>query len=196
MRKTTMLLCFLAIGIVFFQKSSFAQQGGHIYIGYGVPTAHEIGDAIEDIIVTTATGGIASTANVNYSGAIFAGYRRHLTEKMEVGGTFVFENGSKDVLSESTKIGSISTNSYAVLAELKYNYISRERFKLHSGVGAGFAHTRVSNEDGAHTEKEKINRFAYQVDAIGVSYGRRLSISVNAGYGYKGIVNVVLAYGI
>ncbi|MGO3240609.1 MAG: hypothetical protein ACTIKD_09125 [Sphingobacteriaceae bacterium] len=197
MRKTILLLfnLGLVLGIVFFPKNSAAQQGSHIYIGYGTATAHEIGDEIEDIIITTATGGIAGTANVKYSGAIFAGYRSHLTERLEVGGTFVFETGSKDVLSQSTKVGSISTNSYAVLAELKYNYIARERFKLHSGVGAGFAHMRVSTEDDAQMDKEKINNFAYQVDAIGVTYGNRFSVSLNAGFGYKGIVNAVLAYG-
>lgn len=197
MKNTTLLLFSLGLGlgIIFFPKNSVAQQGNHIYVGYGTATAHEISDEIADIIITTATGGIAGTANVKYSGAIFAGYRSHLTERIEVGGTFVFESGSKDVLSESTKVGSVSTKSYAILADLKYNYIARQRFKLHSGIGAGFAYMRVSTEDDAKTDKEKINNFAYQVDAIGATYGDRFSVSLNAGFGYKGIVNAVLAYG-
>ncbi|WP_421940625.1 hypothetical protein [Pedobacter sp.] len=195
MKKTTQLLCIIALSLIFTSINSFAQKGNHIYLGYGVASADAIGNELADIIVTSATNGQVTTTNSNYSGAVFAGYRGYITEKLELGGTFIFERASKDVLSGGTQIGSVATNSYTVLAELKYNYINDESFRLHSGIGAGLAHSRISTTADARTEKDKMNNFAYQVDAIGVSFGNKISISANAGFGYKGIINAVLAYG-
>ncbi|QNL51916.1 outer membrane beta-barrel protein [Olivibacter sp. SDN3] len=175
-------------------RNGFAQDGGSFYLGYGVATANSIEDVIADIIVTTATGGSYNVADSRYTGAIFGGYRAYITERLEFGGTFVYENSSKDLLSGSTKAGDISTNTYAVLAELKYNYINHRHFRLHSGIGAGVAHARSSTKDDVIIEKDKATDFAYQVDAIGISYGNPFSISLNVGYGYKGIANLVLAY--
>lgn len=197
MKRTIKLLSVTALCIFYFTQNSFAQKKNHIYFGYGVPSANSIADELVDILVTTATGGAYQTSDSKYTGAIFAGYRGYITDKLELGGTFIFEHASKDLLVESAKSGSMSSNSFTILAELKYNYINRRRFRLHSGIGGGLANTRVSinDNDKAKTEKDKMNDFAYQIDAIGVSYGDKISFSLNAGYGYKGIVNVVLAYG-
>lgn len=195
MKKTTKLLCIISLCLGFFLQNSFAQKGKHIYFGYGVASVDAIGDELADIMIMTSTGGTITTSNSKYTGAIFAGYRGYITEKLELGGTFIFENASKDILSEGRKIGSFSTKSYAVMAELKYNYINGDRFRLHSGMGAGLAHSRYANNADAATGKDKQNNFAYQVDAIGVSFGNKFSISANAGFGYKGIFNAVLAYG-
>src|SRR5690606_20456350 len=178
-----------------FSQNSFAQQDNHIYIGYGVASVRSIENALEDLIITTATGGSLTSANDKNSGTIFAGYRNYVSEKLEVGGTVIFERASRDVLSNSEYTGSVASNTYAILAELKYNYFNHPRFRLHSGIGAGLAHSRISTKDDAKTEKDKVTSFAYQVDAIGVSYGEKFSISLNAGFGYKGIVNAVVAYG-
>lgn len=178
-----------------FTQSTFAQDGNSFYLGYGVATANSIDDALADIAITGVTGGAYNVADSKYTGAIFAGYRGYIAEKLELGGTFVYEHASKDILIESSKAGSISTKTYAILAELKYNYINKEKFRLYSGAAAGLAHSRISAEDNVDTEKSKTNDFAYQVDGIGVTYGDDFSISINAGYGYKGIVSAVLAYG-
>ncbi|MFC6101334.1 outer membrane beta-barrel protein [Olivibacter domesticus] len=191
---STKLFVAILFLLVCFTRNSFAQGGGTFYLGYGVATANSIEDVITDIVITTATGGAYKVADSKYSGAIFGGYRAYITKKLEFGGTFVYENSSKDLLSESTKAGSVSTNTYAVLAELKYNYINHENFRLHSGLGAGVAHARSSTQDDVIIEKDKTTDFAYQVDAIGISYGHPFSISLNLGYGYKGIANLVLAY--
>lgn len=177
-----------------FTRNGLAQDGGTFYLGYGVATTNSIEDIIADIVITTATGGSYKVADSKYTGAIFGGYRAYVTEKLEFGGTFVYENSSKDLLMESTKVSNISTNTYAVLAELKYNYINHENFRLHSGIGAGVAHARSSTKDDVIIEKDEATDFAYQVDAIGFSYGSAFSISLNLGYGYKGISNLVLAY--
>lgn len=176
-------------------RGAFAQDGNSFYIGYGVATANSIDDALADIVITGVTGGTYNVANSKYTGAVFAGYRGYIAERLELGGTFVYEHASKDILIESAKAGSISTKTYAILAELKYNYINKEKFRLYSGAAAGLAHSRISAEDNVDTEKSKTNDFAYQVDGIGVSYGDAFSISINAGYGYKGIISAVLAYG-
>lgn len=180
--------------LVFFTQNGLAQDGGSFYVGYGVATANSVEDVIGDIIITTATGGSYKVTDSKYSGAIFGGYRSYVTEKLELGGTFVYENSSKDVLMESAGTSSVSTKTYALLAELKYNYINHQSFRLHSGIGAGVAHARTSTEDDVKIEKDKTTDFAYQVDAIGVSYGKAFSVSLNVGYGYKGIANIVLAY--
>jgi len=195
MKKITKLLCSAIAYFILFSQNSFAQQDNHMYIGYGVASVRSIENALEDLIITGATGGSLTTANDKNSGTIFAGYRNYVSEKLEVGGTVIFERASNDILSDSEYTGSVSSNTYAILAELKYNYINHTRFRLHSGIGAGLAHSRISTKDNAKTEKDKTTNFAYQVDAIGVSYGEKFSVSLNAGFGYKGVVNVVAAYG-
>ncbi|MGH2624929.1 MAG: outer membrane beta-barrel protein [Sphingobacterium sp.] len=195
MKKVTKLLVTSVVCFILFSQNSFAQQDNHIYIGYGVASVRSIEDEIENIIITTATGGSLSSTNAKNSGTIFAGYRNYVSEKLEIGGTLIFEHASRDILSDSKYSGSLASNTYAVLAELKYNYINHPRFRLHSGLGAGLAHSRISTEDDVKTEKDQVTDFAYQVDAIGVSYGEKFSVSLNAGFGYRGIVNAVLAYG-
>lgn len=175
-------------------QKGFAQSGGSLYLGYGIATANSIEDVITDIVIITATGGSYRVTDSKYSGAIFGGYRSYIIEKLEFGGTFVYENASKDLLTESEGTSSISTKTYAVLAELKYNYINHQHFRLHSGIGAGVAHARTSAEDDVRVEKDKTTDFAYQIDAIGVSYGKAFSVSLNIGYGYKGLANLGLAY--
>lgn len=191
---STKLFVAILFLLICFTRNGFAQYGGSFYLGYGVATANSIEDVITDIVITTATGGSYNVADSKYSGAIFGGYRTYITKKLEFGGTFVYENSSKDLLKESIKAGSVSTNTYAILAELKYNYINHEKFRLHSGIGAGVAHARSSTKDDVIIEHDNTTDFAYQVDALGFSYGKTFSVSLNVGYGYKGVANLVLAY--
>ncbi len=196
MKNTIKFYLMVAFCFFYFIQESSAQQKNHIYVGYGIATADDIGNELADIVITAISGGKITTANSKYSGAIFAGYRTYITPKLEVGGTFVYERGAKDVLVDGKDGGTLTTNSYGLLAELKYNYINHTRFRLHSGIGAGMAHSQVSTEESEYkTDKENTNSFAYQVDAIGATYGDKFSISLNAGFGYKGIINAVLAYG-
>lgn len=196
MKNMIKIISLTALCFLFLSPSSTAQQRNHIYLGYGGASVESISNELADIIISATTGGNVTTANSKYSGALFAGYRSYVTEKLEVGGTFVYERASKDVLENDQKSGSVSTNTYALLAEMKYNYINQRKFKLHSGLGAGMSHTRVSTKEDVHEpNKETLNNFAYQLDVIGLTYGDQLSISANAGFGSKGIINAVLAYG-
>lgn len=194
MKNTIKIILTMALCIAFIQQGA-AQQKNHIYVGYGVASADDIGNELADIIVTAISGGTVTTANASYSGVFFAGYRTYVTPKLEVGGTVIYEHASRDVFVNGKADGSVSTDSYGLLAELKYNYINRSRFRLHSGIGAGMAHSSVSADNEDHDiNEDETNSFAYQVDAIGATYGDRFSVSVNLGFGYKGIVNAGLAY--
>ncbi|WP_343561675.1 hypothetical protein [Sphingobacterium sp.] len=189
-KKIFIALFFFLISI----KNSKAQQGGNIFLGYGVASSRSIEDVITDIFAATTTGGNYKVTDSKYSGAIFGGYRTFVSRKTELAGTFVYERASKDIASDTEQYDKITSNTYAVLAGLKYNYINRPSFRLHSGLDAGIAFTKNSTAVKIVLDSDKETNFAYQIDAIGLSYGRKLSFSLNVGYGFKGIANLVLAH--
>lgn len=126
----------------------------------------------------------------NHSGSFFLGYRRNLSEKLEVGGVFGYEQASSDKLQNAGKSFTAKQHNFALMADVRYNYIAQHRFRLYSGASLGLAIQRNTVDGTEDNTSKSVTQEAFHIDAIGLSYGHRIAPFINLGYGYKGIINL------
>lgn len=85
-----------------------------------------------------------------------------------------------------------------VLPDYQYAWILRPGRRWYSGAAVGISwQQRKEKHNDFSLEKEEFDkaRFAYQVTAVGFSFGRKIGGYAELGYGYKGILSTGLKYG-
>ncbi len=145
----------------------------------------------------------AGSTTANSSGVYHLGYRYEGAGRQSFG---ILLTGERQ---EVTKTGAALpelTDKYkawndsylAVLLDYRYNWGLRPRSKWYSGVAPGISwQRRKETHNDFSLEKEEFERarFAYQVTAVGFSFGRKIGGYAELGYGYKGILSAGLKYG-
>lgn len=165
-------------------SKSFSQEKHNVFVGYGAPTHNSFISFLSYII----TLGTLDDLNRDFSGAIFAGYRYNVTPKFEVGGVFTYENAD-GTFRDSDSEQKLKRSDYSLMADARFNYLSKEKFRLYSGASAGVGIINInSNSDAVKNSEEA--EFAFHVDLIGFSYGRKVAPFLSLGYGYKGVINL------
>ena len=187
-----------SILILIFIFSSFFTYGqeepNRISFTYGLITAPEIIDLASDVVASVVTAGNYRTEKNTSTGGLFLGYRRFLTKRFNAGFSLGYEQISKDIISGNEVEGKVNSNYYMALAEMEFNYLSREMVQLFSSLGAGIALRNENAEVDNEEESETSTFMAFQVDALGLRVGRSFGASATVGFGYKGIITAGLSY--
>lgn len=146
----------------------------------------------------------AGSTTVGSSGVYHLGYRYEGTGRHSFG---VLLTGERQ---EVTKRGGTQhpeawkeyiawQDSYlTVLLGYQYAWGLGPRSKWYSGVAPGISwQQRKEKHNDFSLEKDEFGkaRFAYQVTAVGFSFGRKIGGYAELGYGYKGILSTGLKYG-
>ena len=188
MKKYIIIISLLLV----FSATIFAQDKKHeIVLGYGVMTNYAIEEVLKNITVTIVTLGLYDTEYESGTGAFLLGYRYFPSEKFSIGIDVAYTKINDVVKSHDTVVvGNIERHFYTLAPYAVYNYIKKEKFRLYSGIGLGYAFGKDNYKpnNGAE-ENENFGRIAYQLNAIGVRFGTKVGGYVEFGYGYKGMLN-------
>ena len=171
-----------------------------ISVGYGIGTSNEILDLAEDTFSSLFTLG-NYWVDRDYTGGFFLSYKRQVSKRIKVGGSFVYEYSSGTTFRKEDntfkETGEVSANNYTIAAEGNYLYLNHTKFQLYSGIGAGvsFAKEKYSpNEPSSGSDDDSLSHFNFHLNAIGLRYGNKLGVFAEAGFGYKGIINMGASY--
>ncbi len=75
--------------------------------------------------------------------------------------------------------------TYAVMADVQHYYMRTPFVHLYSGLYAGYGHFATNKSTG-----EQYSTVAFHATAIGVRIGKGLGVFGEAGFGYRGLLNV------
>lgn len=162
-------------------------------VGYGFLGTSEMIGIFSDVLATAITGGNYSKTDNKWSGNLIASYKFTPTSRLGLGITYAHTRNTAIINIHDVPSGKATTNYHTLAAEVQYNYISREYFRLYSGLGAGItSYTEKYEPNTGGTEKNTAGHFNFQISAIGIKFGNRIGAMAEAGFGYKGLINAGL----
>lgn len=84
---------------------------------------------------------------------------------------------------------------FSIAPAIKFSYYNAERVQMYSGLQAGISLISGKNlyVDG-RTVAGSTMSFFFQLTAFGINYGKDFYIGAEAGFGYKGVLNLVAGY--
>ena len=199
--RTQILKSLLTLFIVSTFFYSHAQEQGtkELTLGYGTVTTNEILDVIlNDFLLSGLTGGLYKTKNHTYSGASYVNFSYAIKNNFLIGAEVVYQRISKDIYLVNDKDGRQVDNSFTIGANAKYSYISNPKFRMYSGLAAGYntIQANFDPEKGSTSKATKGNKgaFGYHLTAFGFRYGKKAAVVAELGFGYKGIINIGFNY--
>lgn len=164
-----------------------------ISAGYGFLGTSELIGTFSDILATTITGGNYSKTDNKWSGNLIVAYKFTPSSRLGLGITYAHTRNTATINIHDVPSGKSTTTYHTLAAEVQYNYISREYFRLYSGVGAGItSYTEKYKPNTGGTEKNTAGHFNFQISAIGIKFGNSIGAMAEVGFGYKGLLSAGL----
>lgn len=181
------------LSIVMITISSNAQEKGTNDLGFsvGFGTTNDFLKTTEDII--SGIGGV-TTGNAKIGPAF------NLTYKMAVmNNWFLYAEGTyqivkEDVLENSVKTGDVSYRYFTAGFGTEYHYIHKEWFQMYSGASIAYTSQNADFTTSTNIEDGSDGYFNFQVNAVGLRFGKKLAGFAELGVGYKGYVNAGLSF--
>ncbi len=193
--KRLLFVIFFAVNIFFSLSAQNEQEDfnrNQWKIGVGLANTNDIVSAISDVLLVGFSGGIATTENKTFSGSYYLGYKYAFSKRLSLGGTFVYNKNSFDLMAEGDKVGHYKNNYYTIAPELDFTYLNMSVLSLYGSVGAGITlNNQTYIKDGTNNkEKASAAHFNFQFSPIGLKIGHNAGGFLEAGFGYKGIINL------
>jgi hypothetical protein len=188
----------LFISTPFFFGFSQEKNTQEITLAYGNYTSNELLSVIEDFSLIFLTNGKATSDNYRFSGASSINYSYAIKDNLMLGVEAAYERIKKDLFVEKTKVAEQTDNALSIGAHAKYSYIANPKFRMYSGLAAGYVTIQGTSkpESGTNYKASKGNtgRFRYHLTGFGFRYGKKAAVVAELGFGYKGILNVGFNY--
>ena len=179
--------------LLFISLSSFAQEKGtnDLTFSLGLGTTNDFLKSTEDIIsgvfgVETGNSTVGPSFNIAYKRAIMNNW-------------FFFADGTyqtikEDVLENSVKTGDVSNRYLTVGFGTEYHYVHKAWFQMYSGASIAYTSQNADFTTSSDIEDTNDSYFNFQVNAVGLRFGKALGGFVELGVGYRGYVNAGLSY--
>ena len=138
--------------------------------------------------------------NFTSPGNIFLTYRfTPLNEYISYGSTVGYGASSAEVYYMAMLQGTVNRTFYTAAFEFQVRYVNDGPFQMYSGAGVGITYGLedfTANPDavGMNSKNSSMILPGYQINLVGVRFGKRLGGYLEFGFGYKGVVNLGLAY--
>ncbi|MCD6597810.1 MAG: outer membrane beta-barrel protein, partial [Bacteroidales bacterium] len=177
------------------QTSTFAQNKRHeIVAGYGMASHQTFKEITVNLAVTIFTVGNVNTVYQSGSGTFYLGYRYHLSKHFSMGIDAAYQSILEEVRNSDERVGNLKRKYITASALTNISYINRPAFQLYSTISAGYIqgkgnYTPVEGEEESMTD----GFFGFQVNPVGIRFGRTVGGFVELGYGYKGVLNFGLS---
>ena len=121
---------------------------------------------------------------------VSATYSRNSIHNLVYTGTFY-----KEGTFQSINVLRSNNDVFSIAPAIKFSYYNAERVQMYSGLQAGISLISGKNlyVDG-RTVAGSTMSFFFQLTAFGINYGKDFYIGAEAGFGYKGVLNLVVGY--
>ena len=121
---------------------------------------------------------------------VSAAYSRNSVHNLVYTGTFY-----KEGTFQSINVLRSNNDVFSIAPAIKFSYYNAERVQMYSGLQAGISLISGKNlyVDG-RTVVGSTMSFFFQLTAFGINYGKDFYIGAEAGFGYKGVLNLVAGY--
>lgn len=128
------------------------------------------------------------------SGVISLGYQYKINKTFSVGaelGYMKIESKQKveNKITEERSTLTSDTNMFNAYAKIEVNYFTNKsgNFKLYGNVYGGLSHLSYDSYNQKH---DSADLFGIQVNLLGLSYGNKLGLFTEFGFGFKGIASI------
>jgi hypothetical protein len=158
---------------------SQVKGSSEIKMAYGLGTTTDF----VNVFSTVFTLGYGPYEKRN-SGAFIIEYNYAIKDKWVIGTDFVYQQITREYSDHVSE----KSHNYTMAVKSDYNYISKSKFRMYSGVGLGLTMEKNRNPS------ESISHVNFHLTGLGIRLGGRLGVNAEVGFGYKGIGNVGLAY--
>ncbi len=192
----------LLILVVFSMVSLKAQSYDHheFLLNYGVLTPDRFYTFKSAILDDQLPDNRYIRDNYKSNGNLFFTYRFvSLNELLLWGATVGYGTSTSEVYYIGQKQGVIDRQFVTGAFELQYRYVNNGFFQMYSGLGLGVTVGKeqfTSETEGIDSGNRTMILPGYQINFAGVRFGKRLGITFELGYGYKGIMNIGIAYSV
>ena len=121
---------------------------------------------------------------------VSAAYSRNSAHNLVYTGT-IYKEGTF----QSINVLRSNNDVFTIAPAIKFSYYNAERVQMYSGLQAGISLISGKNlyVDGCTVAGSTMS-FFFQLTAFGINYGKDFYIGAEAGFGYKGVLNLVAGY--
>jgi len=195
--KKLLLLLFIIISVSSLKAQSFDHH--EFSLSYGVITPDRFYSFKSPTLDDQLPDDRYVRDNYKSMGNLFLSYRFiSLNEYFMWGGTVGYGTSTSDVYYMSVNQGTVDRQFITGAFELQFRYVNNGPFQMYSGLGLGVTYGMeqftASDDSGIKSGNRSMILPGYQVNVVGVRFGRRLAGYLELGFGYKGIMNVGIAY--
>nr|WP_302829604.1 outer membrane beta-barrel protein [uncultured Bacteroides sp.] len=167
-------------------KNNFLHH--ELSIGYGFLPISDGQSMVEETIFPVLSFGAYQRKKTNYYGALNINYMYRFNRKINLGVTGGITGNKGYRSSVYTDNYNIKDNRFYlyILPTFRYHWFTRPNFSLYSSVGLGayFLNNTINDKVYHRT------RFAYQVNFLGIEYGKRFAFFTEFGIGYTGAIMI------
>lgn len=170
-----------------------AQNNKHGFsLSYGIVSHDQVLDISGDILVETFTLGTATTKEYkSHFGPLFFTYRYYPVPWLATGISLGIDYAYGDLIDDDTetRIGEFKRSAATIVYENYFRYLRKTTFQMYSGIAFGYTFRNYINEyeEGMESQQDE-NHLAFQINALGMRFGKKLGGFIEMGYGYKGII--------
>lgn len=192
---------------IFYSAFIFSQSQGtsELNISLGVATVEDFRSATTDAATSLVTSVITGEKLTHKDGSSQMAFTLHysyaIKDRWMLGTSLAYQNIKGNLFLDGEKSGYSHSAVYSLGVESNYRYISKPKFQMYSGLGAGYAFGKTTFKLGdelefKNTNKDtsKINYMTYHLTALGFRVGKKLAVFAELGVGYKGIINGGMSY--
>ncbi len=182
----------LILSIIFCEFLKARDGKSEITIGYGLfSTSNAIVQSAD--IYSTGLSASMTSAYRKYSGSFHLGYRYYDYKTqclpVAIGGTFLYEQAQSNAFIGNTETGRFADQFYTLVGKISLIYFDKGKLMLYGtmATGATYCARRFTANDGTSDVAGAVH-LNFQLSPVGIKYGNRAGIFVEAGLGSKGML--------
>ena len=167
-----------------------------IYGSYGAASAQEIASFFDNMLAFPISFFLLSAESHSPVGPIMVGYRHYLNKQISIGimGSYTaYKTDYRYTLKDSV-IGTTDDKFYTVMVRGDYNFVNADYFQMYSGLSVGLTNFKSNYADSTSSSGVSTTHLAYQVNVVGVRFGKNFGAFIELGFGYNGIFNGGISY--
>lgn len=168
------------------------EKGTHeLYAGIGLLTTNYVYSLSSSIVLD----GYNSSSHLSYGNernipALGLGYKLAVADRWTVGVAGYFESDQSEVYYDGARDGTMRHSYFTIGLGTDYHYISRKWFQMYSGLEVACTIGGITY-DGVNEEihESKYRYFNFQLEALGLRFGKSFAFFTEFGFGYKGVIH-------
>ena len=176
-------------------KDSSTNQVSNRYefsIAGGALTTAQFSDALEELTSVVPLGDIE--VKEESGNQIHFGFSYIRESKWAFGIHVSYEKYNNLYYRKSEKIGNVKTTYVTIALNTSYYWLKTESLQYYSGFGIGFSHEGKVANGSVNVDLQDETYPGLQLNLIGLKVGYRLFFLMEIGIGYRGLLNIGLAY--